>query len=61
MRDYQMKTFNLNSDEWDGTRDREGWRVRARLVGQHIGGAWIGATLSEVEPGSSSGPTTRIT
>ena len=29
-----MKTFNLNSDEWDGTRDREGWRAKGALVGQ---------------------------
>ncbi len=29
-----MKIFNLNSDEWDGTRDREGWRAKGALVGQ---------------------------
>ncbi len=34
-----MKTFNLNSDEWDGTRDREDWRARGALVGQRIGGS----------------------
>jgi len=28
-----METFNLNSDEWDGTRDREGWRVKGAFVG----------------------------
>ena len=52
----QMKTFNLNSDEWDGTRDREGWRVKGALVGQHIGGELIGATMSEVEPGNKLWP-----
>jgi uncharacterized cupin superfamily protein len=46
-----MKTFNLNSDEWDGARDREGWRGKGALVGQRIGGELIGATMSEVEPG----------
>ena len=51
-----MKTFNLNSDEWDGTRDSEGWRVKAALVGQRIGGELIGATMSEVEPGSRLWP-----
>ena len=51
-----MKTFNLNSDEWDGTRDRDGWRIRAALVGQRIGGELIGATMSEVEPGSKLWP-----
>jgi uncharacterized cupin superfamily protein len=51
-----MKTFNLNSDEWDGTRDREGWRAKGALVGQHIGAGLIGATMSEVEPGSRLWP-----
>ena len=37
-----MKTFNLNSDEWDGTRDREGWRASGALVGQRIDGAILG-------------------
>jgi uncharacterized cupin superfamily protein len=51
-----MKTFNLNSDVWDGTRDREGWRVKGALVGQRIGGQLIGATMSEVEPGGKLWP-----
>ena len=51
-----MKTFNLNSDEWDGTRDREGWRVKGALVGQHIGGELLGATMSEVGPGDRLWP-----
>ena len=37
-----MKIFNLNSDEWDGTRYREGWRAKGALVGQAIGGELIG-------------------
>src|SRR5215471_10239071 len=51
-----MKSFNLNSDEWDGQRDREGWRVRGVLVGRRIDGELIGATMSEVEPGSKLWP-----
>ena len=51
-----MKTFNLNGDEWDGTRDREGWRVKGALVGQRVGGELIGATMSEVEPGNRLWP-----
>src|SRR6266700_4046369 len=51
-----MTTFNLNSDEWDGTRDREAWRVKGALVGQRIGGELIGATMSEVEPGNRLWP-----
>ncbi len=53
---HRMKTFNLNSDEWDGTRDREGWRVKGALVGQRIGGELVGATMSEVGPGSKLWP-----
>ena len=51
-----MKTFNLNSDVWDGTRDREGWRAKGALVGQRIDGQLIGATMSEVEPGDKLWP-----
>jgi uncharacterized cupin superfamily protein len=51
-----LKTFNLNGDEWDGTRDREGWRARGALVGQRVGGELLGATMSEVEPGSRLWP-----
>jgi len=52
----RIKTFNLNSNEWDGTRDREGWRVKGVLVGQRVGGALIGATMSEIEPGNKLWP-----
>jgi uncharacterized cupin superfamily protein len=50
-----VKTFNLNSDEWDG---RETARAGApgSAVGQRIGGELIGATMSEVEPGSRLWP-----
>jgi RimJ/RimL family protein N-acetyltransferase len=51
-----MKTFNVNSDEWDATRDRDGWRCKGTVVGQRIGGELIGATMSEVEPGSKLWP-----
>ena len=51
-----MKSFNLNANEWDGERDRDGWRIRAVLVGQRIGGELIGATMSEVEPGNKLWP-----
>ena len=53
---HRVKIFNLNSDEWDGTRDREGWRAQGALVGQRIGGELIGATMSEVEPGDKLWP-----
>jgi lipid II:glycine glycyltransferase (peptidoglycan interpeptide bridge formation enzyme) len=47
-----MKIFNLQSDEWHETRDRDGWRMREAFVGHHIGGELIGASMCEVEPGN---------
>src|SRR5688500_13501881 len=52
----RMKTFNLNSGEWDATRDREGWRCSGTLVGERIGGELLGATMSQIEPGSRLWP-----
>ena len=51
-----MKVFNLYGDNWDEPRDREGWRAKEAFVGRHIGGALIGASMSEVEPGSKLWP-----
>ncbi len=51
-----MKIFNLYGDEWDETRDREGWRIKEAFVGHHIGGALIGASMCEVEPGNKLWP-----
>jgi len=51
-----MKTFNLYGDEWDGTRDRDGWRIKGARVGGRIGGGLIGAGLSEIEPGNKLWP-----
>jgi uncharacterized cupin superfamily protein len=52
----RVKIFNLNSDEWDATRDREGWRCSGTGVGERIGGELLGATMSEIEPGSRLWP-----
>jgi uncharacterized cupin superfamily protein len=51
-----MKIFNLYDAEWDETRDREGWRIKEAFVGHHIGGALIGASMSEIEPGNKHWP-----
>jgi uncharacterized cupin superfamily protein len=51
-----VKVFNLLGDEWEFTRDREGWRTRFALVGNQIGGDLIGATLCEVGPGERLWP-----
>jgi uncharacterized cupin superfamily protein len=52
----RVKSFNLYADEWDGTRDRAGWRVKAAYVGQSVGGELIGASMSEVERGNKLWP-----
>ena len=51
-----MKVFNLYGDDWDETRDRDGWRMKEAFVGHHIGGGLIGASMSEVEPGNKHWP-----
>jgi len=51
-----MKTFNLLGDEWDESRDRDGWRMHEAFVGEHIGSELLGACLCEVEPGSKLWP-----
>jgi uncharacterized cupin superfamily protein len=50
-----MKIFNLYGDEWDETRGA-GWRMKEAFVGHHIGGALLGASMSEVEPGNKHWP-----
>src|SRR5215831_17370364 len=51
-----MKTFNLHGDEWDATRDREGWGIKGVVVGRRVGGELIGGSLFEVEPGNKLWP-----
>jgi uncharacterized cupin superfamily protein len=51
-----MKVFNLNGDEWDETRERDGWRMREAWIGHRIGGELIGASMCEVEPGNKLWP-----
>jgi uncharacterized cupin superfamily protein len=51
-----VKVFNLLGDEWEFTRDREGWRTKFARVGEPIGAELIGATLSQVEPGDRLWP-----
>lgn len=51
-----MRSFNLNGDEWDETRERPGWRIREAFVGERIGAELIGASMSEVEPGEKLWP-----
>jgi uncharacterized cupin superfamily protein len=51
-----VKVFNVLGDEWEHTRDREGWRSKFALVGQHIRAELIGATACQVEAGERLWP-----
>ena len=52
----RTEIVNLYGDDWDATRDREGWHAKGVPVGERIGGELLGASLSEVEPGSKLWP-----
>ena len=51
-----MEVFNVFGDEWDETRDLDGWRMKEVFVGQRIGGAQLGASMGEIEPGCGMWP-----
>ena len=51
-----MKIFNLGSDDWDRTEDREGWKSKDAFVGHHIGAELLGGSMYEVEPGDKLWP-----
>lgn len=51
-----MKIFNLHGEEWDETRDREGWRIKEAFVGDRVGSSILGGSMCEVEPGSKMWP-----
>jgi uncharacterized cupin superfamily protein len=47
---------NVFGDEWDGGREREGWRWRHRQVGKTLGAERMGASLYELAPGQRTFP-----
>ena len=51
-----MEVFNLDSDSWDRTEDREGWRSKDAWVGAKLEGELIGASMYELEAGSKLWP-----
>ena len=51
-----MRSFNLFDGELDRVRDQPGFSWRATAVGEHIGGAKLGASLYELDPGERSFP-----
>ena len=51
-----MEVFNLDSDSWDRTEEREGWRSKDAWVGAKLEGELIGASMYELEAGSKLWP-----
>jgi uncharacterized cupin superfamily protein len=51
-----VEVFNLDSDSWDRTEDREGWRSKDAWVGAKLQGELIGASMYELEAGSKLWP-----
>jgi hypothetical protein len=37
-----VEIFNLHGDDWDGVKERKGWRSRYAGVGARIGAELIG-------------------
>ncbi|MBA2357727.1 MAG: cupin domain-containing protein [Actinobacteria bacterium] len=51
-----MEPVNLFADEWDGGRDRPGWKWRRLDVGGRLGAELLGASLYELAPGEKTFP-----
>jgi len=51
-----VRVFNLRGDEWEKSRDREGWRVNEASVRHRVGGRLIGGSVYEAEPGNKLWP-----
>ena len=51
-----MEVFNLDSNTWDRTEDREGWRSKDAWVGAKLKGELIGASMYELEAGNKLWP-----
>lgn len=51
-----MEVVNLFGDEWDETRDLDGWRMKEVFVGHRLGASQIGASMGEIEPGCGMWP-----
>jgi uncharacterized cupin superfamily protein len=42
---------NLNTEDWDSTRDEPGFSWKRRMIGRNLGGRDLGASLYELPPG----------
>ena len=51
-----MQIFNVHGDEWDGGKERKGWRSKYAAVGDRVGAELIGGSMYELEPGDRLWP-----
>ena len=51
-----MQIFNVHGDDWDGAKEREGWRSKYAAVGDRVGAELIGGAMYELEPGDRLWP-----
>ena len=51
-----MDIVNLDTDEWDRTEEREGWRSKDAWIGARLDAELIGASMYELEPGNKLWP-----
>jgi uncharacterized cupin superfamily protein len=51
-----MRLFNLYGDEWDESRDCDGWRIKEAFVGHRLDAELIGASMAEIERGNKMWP-----
>jgi uncharacterized cupin superfamily protein len=51
-----VDVVNLDTDEWERTEEREGWRSKDAWIGARIESELIGGSLYELEPGNKLWP-----
>jgi uncharacterized cupin superfamily protein len=51
-----VRIFNLHRAEWDGAKERDGWRSKYAVVGARLGSELIGGSMYELAPGDRLWP-----
>jgi uncharacterized cupin superfamily protein len=51
-----MDVVNLDTEEWERTEEREGWRSKDAWIGARLEAELIGGSLYELEPGNKLWP-----
>ena len=51
-----MDVVNLDTDEWERTEEREGWRSKDAWIGARLDAELIGGSIYELDPGNKLWP-----